>query len=155
MIRNTLFTALLVLSGCVSAPALAQTLGPEKVVNGDFAAGGGWTLGYSWQTIPGAMGVAFHNEGYTAPIEQATTALTGGTTYRVSYTISGSYTSTDPRHWFRMRGTFGFKTCPVGSGDGTFSCDLAAPTGVSSFQLRPGSGLGAVLDDVSIREVLP
>lgn len=147
---RALFAA--VLLAMMIPPAHAGEVGPEKVEDGTFETGSAWTLGYSWQTIPG---YAFHNEGYAAPIEQGTTALTAGTTYRVRYTITGSGMSTEPRHWFRMRGPFGYANCPIQQGDGTFTCYLTAPTGVSSFQLRPGSGFGGVLDDVSVREVLP
>ena len=155
MSLRTLLAAALFTIMITPQAAKAETLGPEKVVNGGFDVDGGWALGYSWQTIAGPQGVAWHNEGYTAPIEQAATTLTGGTAYRVSYTITGSYTSTTPMHWFRMRGPMGYVSCPIQYGDGTFTCDLTAPASVSSFQLRPGSGLGAVLDNVSIREILP
>lgn len=141
------------LAGC--SPAYATNLGPEEVVNGSFDTTDAWTLGYSWQILPSPGGVAFHNEGYTAPIEQVATGLTDGATYRVSYKISGSSTSTDPRHWFRMRGAFAFANGPALSGDGVHTFDIVAPVGTSSFQIRPGSGFGGVLDDVSIRQVLP
>lgn len=155
MRRLTALLLFAILTACTTAPVYATSLGPEKVANGTFDTADAWTLGYSWQILPAPGGVAFHNEGYTAPIEQATEALTAGATYRVSYKVSGSYTSTDPRHWFRMRGPFGFANGPVLSGDGVFTFDIVAPAGVSSFQVRPGSGFGGVLDDVSIREALP
>lgn len=153
MFVRTLLVALLLAFAAASQIALAEELGPEMVVDGGFSEGGTyWTLGYSWQTIPG---YAFHNEGYTAPIEQATAALTGGTTYLVSYAITGSSASTHPYHRFWMRGAIGNAGCPPQVGDGIFTCYVVAPERVSSIQIRPGSGLGAVLDDVSIREVLP
>lgn len=143
-------------SACV-APAIssAESLGPQLVDNGTFDTADGWTLGYSWQILPAPGALAFHNEGYTAPIEQATAALSAGTTYRVSYTISGTYAASDPRHWFRLRGSSGFVSCPIYSGDGTFTCDLSAPAGVSALLIRPVYGFSGVLDDVSVREVIP
>lgn len=143
-------------TACIApASATAESLGPQLVGNGTFDTADGWTLGYSWQILPAPGALAFHNEGYTAPIEQPTAALTAGTTYRVSYTIGGTYASTDPRHWFRLRGSTGYASCPIQSGDGTFTCDLAAPPGVSALLIRPVYGFSGTLDDVSVREVLP
>lgn len=151
---RALFVATL-LALMIAPLAIAGEVGPERVENGTFDTPDAWALGYSWQILPAPGGLAFHNEGYTAPIEQATTALTAGTTYRASYTITGSAGSTNPMHQLRMRGPFGYANCPIQQGDGTFTCYLTAPAGVSSFQIRPGSGFGGVLDDVSIREILP
>jgi hypothetical protein len=124
------------------------------VSNGSFDDATGWELGYSWQVTPLPTGKAFHNEGYSAPIAQETQALTAGTTYRVSYTITGSAGSTDPRHWFRMFGYGTRASAPILTGDGIHTFTLTAPVGVQSFQIRPTSGFSGVLDDVSIREVL-
>jgi len=133
----------------------AQEINPELVEDGGFETPGDWVLGYSWQILPAPGAVAFHNEGYTAPIEKPVPALVAGHTYRVSYKISGSAGSTDPRHWFRMRGTSGYASCPIYSGDGTFGCDIVAPAGVMSILIRPVYGFSGVLDDVSVREVPP
>lgn len=135
--------------------ARAETLGPELVTNGTFEVDDYWSLGYSWQILPAPGALAFHNEGYTAPIEQPIAELVTGHTYRVRYTISGSAGSTDPRHWFRMRGTSGYASCPIASGDGTFGCDIVAPASAMSILIRPVYGFGGVLDDVSVREVTP
>jgi hypothetical protein len=146
------------LTACLTftSPTFAQTYGPERVTDGSFTEGATyWTLGYSWQAIPGPLGVAFHNEGYTAQIEQSTALLTAGATYEARYTITGSFTSTDPRHWFRFRGTAGVANCPIRSGDGIFICTIVAPVGAYSLQVRPAYGFAGVLDDVSVREVLP
>lgn len=135
--------------------AHAQELGPELIINGNFETADNWSLGYSWQILPSPGAVAFHNEGYTAPIEQPIAELIEGHTYRVSYTISGSAGSTDPRHWFRMRGSSGYASCPIETGNGTFTCDIVAPAGAMSILIRPAYGFGGLLDDVSVREVTP
>ena len=105
-------------------------------------------------SIPGPLGVAWHNEGYSAPIEQSA-PLTPGQTYRVTYTITGSYTSTAPYHRARLRGTTAWATCPIGVGDGIFTCNLTAPTGAVGIAIQPSGGFAGVLDNVSVREVLP
>lgn len=136
----------------VIADAYATDYGPELVTDGGFAESDAyWALGYSWQTIPG---YAFHNEGYSQPISQPTVGVVSGTQYEASYTISGSTGSTNPGHMFRLRGS-SFSNCPLESGDGTFVCQLAAPAGAHTLMVQPLSGFAGVLDDVSLREVLP
>lgn len=150
MIKRYLAAALLL----VAPYTHAQELGPELVVNGNFETADNWTLGYSWQILPAPGALAFHNEGYTFPLEQATSAILPGHSYQISYTVSGSAGSTYPVHRFRIHGTGGNATCPFSVGDGTVTCTLVAPVGAYSLQLLPGYGLGAVVDNVSVREVL-
>lgn len=150
MIKRFLMVALLL----VAPYTHAQSLGPERVQNGSFDTTDAWTLGYGWQILPYPGSLAFRNEGSSSPIEQPID-LTGATIYRVSYKVSGTYTSSDPRHWFRVRSPSGYVSCPIYSGDGTFGCDIVAPAGVMSILIRPVYGFSGVLDDVSVREVLP
>lgn len=160
---DTLFAIIFVLLAVLLATmfviwpedARAETIGPELVTNGNFEADDYWAIGYSWQILPATGALAFHNEGYGAPIEQPIAELVSGHTYRVRYTISGSEGSTDPRHWFRMRGTSGYASCAIATGDGTFGCDIVAPVGAMSILALPAYGFGGVLDDVSVREVTP
>lgn len=135
--------------------ARASSLGPEIVVDGSFEDGSAWAPGYSWQILPAPGALAFHNEGYTQPMQQFTSLLIPGATYRVSYVISGSYTSSDARHRFRIRGTTSSATCPLATGDGVHVCYLVAPPGAYSLQILPVYGFAGILDDVSVREVLP
>lgn len=138
----------------VNLPAVAAQLGPEHVIDGGFSTPDPWTLGYSWQINPGEQGSAFHNEGYTAPISQAITTLQAGVTYRITYVISGTTGSTMPGHVFRLVGD----TTIQGGwaiGPGTFTFDLPAPANPTGFKIVPSSGFGGVLDNVSIRELLP
>ena len=140
------------LSALLSGPVSAACYGPEQVTDGGFSNGGAfWTLGDSWQTIPG---YAFHNEGHSLPISQPAIDVIPGRTYKASYTISGSYTSTHPIHFFRLEGDY-YSNCPIKSGDGTFTCQLTAPDGVHTLMVQSSSGFAGVLDDVSVREVLP
>lgn len=134
--------------------ARASSLGPEIVVDGSFDDGSAWAPGYSWQILPAPGGLAFHNEGYSWPIQQITASLIPGTTYRVSYVISGSYTSSDARHRFRIRGTTTSATCPLATGDGVHVCYIVAPPGAYSLQVLPAYGFAGILDDVSVREVM-
>ena len=149
--RNILAISLLALCGTASA----TNYGPELVTDGGFDNGdASWAMGYSWQAIPGPLGVAFHNEGYNWSISQATVSVTPGMQYEASYTITGSYTSSNPGHQFRLRGDSN-ASCPIQYGDGTFTCQLIAPANVHTLMIRPLSGFAGVLDDVSLREVLP
>lgn len=148
MRNNILAISLLALCGTASA----ASYGPELVTDGGFDNGdASWTMGYSWQAIPTQ---AYHNEGDSRPIAQATVSVTPGTLYEASYTITGSYTSTLPNHMFRLKGS-AYSNCPVNSGDGTFTCQLTAPSGVHTLLIQPSWGFAGVLDDVSLREVLP
>lgn len=146
MIKAALFT--LALCGTANA----HDLGPDLVDDGGFDESGSfWSLGYSWgQTI----GYAWHNEGYSQPIAQPAVDVSPGTLYEASYTISGSYTSSNSGHMFRMRGDT-FANCAMQYGDGTFTCQLTAPANVHTLMVQPLSGFAGVLDDVSLREVLP
>mgnify|MGYP000846784741 FL=1 len=139
-----------------SCSVRAATLGPELVSNGGFETTDSWAVGSNWQILPGAypQGLAFHNEGATAAISE-TAPLIAGHTYRVVYTISGSAGSSNPLHRFRLRGTGGVVSSPFATGDGTFTFDLVAPAGAYQFEVWPGYGLGAILDDVSVREYTP
>lgn len=132
--------------------ANAHELGPERVTDGGFAEQDAyWALGYSWgQTL----GYAWHNEGYSQPIAQPTVDVVPGTLYEASYTITGSYTSSNPGHMFRLRGD-AYANCPMKYGDGTFTCQITAPANVHTLMVQPLSGFAGVLDDVSLREVLP
>lgn len=151
--RNNILATVLLTLCCGTASATSY--GPELVTDGGFDNGdASWTMGYSWQAIPGPLGVAFHNEGYTAPIAQQTVGVTAGTLYEASYTISGSYTSTNPAVRFRLKGS-AYSTCSPTSGDGTFTCQLTAPTGAHTLMIQPSWGFAGVLDNVSLREVLP
>lgn len=146
--RNILAISLLALCGTASA----TSYGPELVTDGGFDNGDAfWTMGYSWQAIPT---LAFHNEGYSAPISQATASVTPGTLYEASYTVTGSYTSSNPGHQFRLRGNY-YANCPIQYGDGTFTCHITAPANAHTLMIRPLWGFAGVLDDVSLREVLP
>lgn len=139
--------------------ANAQTLGPEVVQNGGFDTASGWTLGNGWQITPGPTpetGLAFHNEGATSPIFRPV-ALTAGATYRVTYTVTNTATSSDPRHWVRIRGDSAVST-PVSSGAGTFTFDVAAPSAATLSHIAgvvAGYGCACVIDDFSIRELQP
>lgn len=146
--RNILAISLLALCGTASA----TSYGPELVADGGFDNGdASWTMGYSWQAIPS---LAFHNEGYSLPIEQPTVSVMPGSLYEASYTITGSYTSSNPGHMFRLRGDT-YANCAMQYGDGTFTCQITAPANVHTLMVRPLSGFAGVLDDVSLREVLP
>lgn len=145
--KRVIAAALLALCGGASA----ASYGPELVTDGGFDYSDTyWALGYSWQTIPG---YAFHNEGYSLPIEQPTIGVAAGTLYEVSYTISGSYTSSNPTVRFRLKGS-AYSNCAPTSGDGTFTCQLTAPAGVHTLMIQPSWGFAGVLDNVSLREVI-
>lgn len=135
-------------------PVAAAQLGPEHVIDGDFSSAAPWTLGYSWQINPGAQGSAFHNEGYTTPISQAVTTLQSGVTYRITYVISGTTGATMPGHVFRLVGDTTIQS-GWAIGPGTFTFDLPAPANPTGFNVTASAGFGGVLDDVSIRELLP
>ena len=135
-------------------PLWAAQLGPEHVIDGGFSGSAAWTPDDGWQINPGAQGSAFHNEGYTSPISQAVTTLQAGHTYRITYVISGTAGSTMPGHVFRLVGD----TTIQGGwaiGPGTFTFDLPAPANPTGFNVTASAGFGGVLDDVSIRELLP
>lgn len=134
------------------SPAHATSYGPELALDGSFDQSGGfWAIGYGWGKT---FGSAWHTEGYSQPIAQPTFDVVPGTLYEASYTISGSYTSSSPGHMFRLRGDT-FANCAMQYGDGTFACQLTAPANVHTLMVQPLSGFAGVLDDVSLREVLP
>lgn len=148
----TLLAAALLLAGT----ARAAQLGPEMVQDGRFDTGTPWSLGTNWQITPGPdpQGVAFHNEGASSAIFQPATALTGGATYRVVYTVSNTATSSDPRHWFRLRGDTAVVS-PLASGAGTFTFDIVAPANPTTMGLAAVYGCACVVTEVSVRELLP
>jgi len=152
-----LLAAVLFLAAAMSANA--QSLGPERVQNGGFDTASGWSLGNGWQITPGPTaetGLAFHNEGATSPIFRPVT-LTAGATYRVSYTVTNTVTSSDPRHWVRIRGDSAVST-PITFGPGVFTSDIVAPSAAVLNHVAGVvaiSGCACVIDNFSIRELLP
>lgn len=130
--------------------ARASSLGPELVANGSFDDGSAWTLGPEWQI---AGGVAFRGSGTSAPIQQPTASVVAGSTYLAQYTVHGS--SGVPLHRFRLQYGSAYLTCPVMSGDGVYSCTFIAPAGASHFVVQTSGGFSGIVDNVSVREVLP
>jgi len=132
-IKTAIAISLLALCGTASA----TSYGPELVADGGFDNGdASWTMGYS------------------LPIEQPTVSVMPGSLYEASYTITGSYTSSNPGHMFRLRGDT-YANCAMQYGDGTFTCQITAPANVHTLMVQPLSGFAGVLDSVSLRAVLP
>jgi hypothetical protein len=134
----------------VYGTARASSLGPELVANGSFDDGSAWTLGHEWYI---AGGVAYRGSGTSAPIQQPTTSVVAGSTYLARYTVLGS--SGVPLHRFRLQYGSAYLTCPAMSGDGVYSCTFIAPAGASHFVVQTSGGFSGIVDNVSVREVVP
>lgn len=115
------------------------TLGAELVTNGDFAADlTGWT-GANWAWVAGA---AKHTAGSTAALLQAATAPTVGTTYAVTFTVSG-LTAGDVSAY--LGGTF-IATATNGTTTG-----YVTATSTDPIQFVPASNFDGSVDSVSVK----
>ena len=119
----------------------ADVYATERVTNGDFAVGTGWTLGTGW-TIAGGLGVAA--AGSASDISQAG-ILVVGRSYKITYTVSG-----------RTAGTITAKAGTGGTGvarstNATFTEDITCD-GDTTLYFSKSSTFDGDIDDVSVVE---
>jgi len=122
------------------------TLGPERISNGSFVSGDGWSLNASWVISSGALNGSPSVADLVKPTDNPFEA---GKTYLVSWDIT-SYSSGDVRFYAGSTSS----TAPQ-SGVGRKVAVLTATAAPAYFGIQSGSsGFSGSIDNVSVREVL-
>jgi hypothetical protein len=118
-------------------------LGPERITNGDFASGTGWTVSGGWSIGSGVA--AYTGSGVAATIAQGVT-LVAGSSYQVTFTLVVSSGSFTPRF---AGGTTVSGTARTTSG--TFTDIIQAVTGNNLFQMLGSTTAVGSIDNISVK----
>lgn len=122
-------------------------LGPELAVNGGFDSDTAWTKGTGVTISGGAATIASSGAGNA--LQQSTTTGVAGKVYQCTYTVS-AYSGSGS-----IRVQFGSAMGTFRSSNGTFTENVTA-TGTGSLVLSVGgTAFNGVVDNVSIKEVIP
>jgi hypothetical protein len=119
-------------------------LGPELVTNGDMSSSTGWTLNLGYSIGSGvltASGVVSSRKAYQSGI------TTSGKSYLVTYSVS-YYTSGNVRAY--LGGTNGTTRSAIG----TYAEVLVMGSTDTNAGISANTDLSAVIDNVSVREIL-
>ena len=76
--------------GYLSATSPPTVTNPSCLLNGTFTTNSSWTLGANWTIASGTPGSATHSSGSTATLTGSTVGLLASTSYKVTYTITGT-----------------------------------------------------------------
>lgn len=118
-------------------------LGPERITNGDFASGTGWTVSGGWTIGSGVA--AYTGSGVAATMAQGV-SLVAGSFYQVTVTLVVSSGSFTPRF---AGGTTVSGT--VRSASGTFTDIIQAVTGNNLFQMLGSATAVGSIDNISVK----
>lgn len=137
-------------NGVLWTPPVVSPYGPEILSNGDFATGDstGWNDSYGGGTVVyTAYNASFQGDQVSYQQLLQAGVLTVGKTYHVVFTLVS-----------RTAGTVKVRCGNANSSTyyipGTYTNDLTC-TSFGNFYVQADASFGGVVDDVSVREVLP
>lgn len=122
-------------------------LGPELLGNGSFDDASVWTLGTGWAIL---SGLAVRSPAASSSTIFQAVPFIAGRTYRVAYTVTGYSAGNITPQFLGGSSVVG---APVFS-DGAYAEDIIAASGNTSFHIFAGAITSALVDSVSVREVL-
>ena len=132
---------------------VGDALGPELVVNGDFAVSTGWTFNDDW-SYDAVNFEADYTDGVQSYFDRSIT-ITAGITYQVSYTIK-NYSAGTGYIWFTNQtgsGIFSVSWWTI-TANGVFTANYVALESATSLRIYAHTlSVNYSVDDISIKEV--
>jgi hypothetical protein len=131
---------------------VVESFGPEKVTNGDFSSSAGWTISGGWSI---GSGVATHTGAFAEEMSRAA-SLAAGTTYRVTFDITGFAVQSGASYVSLGTDNVGL-SIPGASytrditGDGSFSYDITTHASMLTGDIIFIASDDFVLDNVSVK----
>ena len=144
----------------VDAQGLIQStneIGPELVINGDFATDSAWLKGTGWSISGGTANG--NSPGSTKPISQIVNGLTAGKTYKVSFDLLNITSGYVRVYVYKgASGAFTNILATPESQNGTYEVEFEFGGTDKTFRIYPSSSadpdfIGSI-DNVSVKEVI-